>query len=590
MFFALPWMLLGLLGLPALVAIYWLRSRARTKTVSSLFLWGDQRRSQQGGKAFQRFQTPLLFFLELLAIFLIVAAAALPALIRSATARPLILVLDDSYSMQAGKTESTRDRALRSVEEEFRRTDYVARVICAGSRPQLQSGVFRSGDSFKEIASQWTCRAPLSDLESALLLAGEVGGETARILVISDQAPQFPLPAHRVEWRSFGKPLKNVAFTAAGRDPASGGTDAQTDRVLLEVTNFGSSPATTELTLTGGGEMGPSSKRIELAPGTASRLILNVPSGSAPLLARLGTDDLAIDDTTVLVSPPRQLLRVQVDLPEGNPLRRELIRALESTGQVLIGEGRPALIISDQVQPSAGTAWQLVIHSRGEASSFDGPFVMDRNHPLTAGLSLDAVIWSAPDEIVPSGIPVITAGNRVLLANQEDSSGRQTLELVLTPELSNLTDSLDWPIFMTNLVRWRLEDQPGPSRSNLQLGQPLRVTFPLDDLSSEPALVTTSDGQSVSLPVAGRSVEWTPEQVGLSQFRRGSMAFPFACNPLNGAESDLSKCESGTWGSWNASDRFQDQRMNLDWALILAALALLAGHMALVSRGGGTGS
>ena len=61
MIFTSPLMLLGLLGVPALAAIYWLRSRSQRVVVSSLVLWLDQRRPQQGGRILQRMQTPLTF-------------------------------------------------------------------------------------------------------------------------------------------------------------------------------------------------------------------------------------------------------------------------------------------------------------------------------------------------------------------------------------------------------------------------------------------------------------------------------------------------------------------------------------------------
>ena len=70
--------------------------------------------------------------------------------------------------------------------------------------------------------------------------------------------------------------------------------------------------------------------------------------------------------------------------------------------------------------------------------SYEGPFVLDRSHPLTEGLSLDAIIWSAARELLPAGTPVVTAGNRVLMADSEDASGRHKLQMVLEPELSNL--------------------------------------------------------------------------------------------------------------------------------------------------------
>ena len=288
MFFALPWMLLGLLGLPALAAIYWLRSRAKPRPVSSLFLWIDQRRPRQGGRLFQRLQTPLTFFLELLAIAAIATAAAAPSFNRSRFARPLVLVLDDSYSMQAGGDASTRHRAIQKLADEFRQTDYVARVILAGAQSRLLGTTVRSAEELQSGLEQWTCTAPTAALESAIALAGEIGGSSSRILVVSDHPPGGDLPAGKVQWWSFGQPLGNVALTAATRDTSVGGSSGQQDRVLLEVTNFGTTPARTELVLKGADLGSASRKSLDLDAGTASRMILNLAPGSDPLHATLG--------------------------------------------------------------------------------------------------------------------------------------------------------------------------------------------------------------------------------------------------------------------------------------------------------------
>ena len=91
----------GPVGAAALVAVYWLRNRSRRVVVSSLVFWSDVRRPRRGGLILQRLQTPLCFFLELLAIALLVAAAAGPAILSREIVRPLVVVLDDSYSMLA---------------------------------------------------------------------------------------------------------------------------------------------------------------------------------------------------------------------------------------------------------------------------------------------------------------------------------------------------------------------------------------------------------------------------------------------------------------------------------------------------------
>jgi len=73
-----PLSLIALAAIPVLVGIYLFRTRSRRYVVSSLFLWIDQQQSRQGGRQISKLQTPLLFFLELLALALLAFAAAGP--------------------------------------------------------------------------------------------------------------------------------------------------------------------------------------------------------------------------------------------------------------------------------------------------------------------------------------------------------------------------------------------------------------------------------------------------------------------------------------------------------------------------------
>src|SRR5947207_8829176 len=98
--FLYPVALFGLLAVPVLVAIYLLRNRFRRQPVSSLMLWLDAREARQGGTRLRRLQTPLLFLLELAVLVLLALAATDPQVRASEGTRPLIVVLDDSYSMQ----------------------------------------------------------------------------------------------------------------------------------------------------------------------------------------------------------------------------------------------------------------------------------------------------------------------------------------------------------------------------------------------------------------------------------------------------------------------------------------------------------
>ena len=112
-FLTYPLAMLALATLPALAAIYILRNRFRRRQVSSLLLWRFHVQSKQGGAKVHRLQLPLLFFLELLALALLVTAAAGPHWKLPQSTRPLIVVLDDSFSMRAihdGASSQTRAR------------------------------------------------------------------------------------------------------------------------------------------------------------------------------------------------------------------------------------------------------------------------------------------------------------------------------------------------------------------------------------------------------------------------------------------------------------------------------------------------
>src|SRR5438105_4098304 len=106
-----PLALFGLLALPALAAIYLLHNRSRPRPVSSLLLWTDARVAPEGGRRVDPPRPPLAFWLELLALLLLVLAAAGPQVPANPGARPLVVVLDDSFSMLAGGADSSRKRA-----------------------------------------------------------------------------------------------------------------------------------------------------------------------------------------------------------------------------------------------------------------------------------------------------------------------------------------------------------------------------------------------------------------------------------------------------------------------------------------------
>src|SRR5436309_11328292 len=100
--FATPLALLGLLFLPAVVAMYLLKLRRDEHVVPSTLLWHRLVADVEANAPWQRLRRSLLLLLQLLLVLLLAVLVARPFLERPAgLARDLVVVIDTSASMAA---------------------------------------------------------------------------------------------------------------------------------------------------------------------------------------------------------------------------------------------------------------------------------------------------------------------------------------------------------------------------------------------------------------------------------------------------------------------------------------------------------
>jgi hypothetical protein len=553
--FAIPWALIALLALPVLAVIYWLRNRFRRVPVSSLMLWVQQRESREGGLRVRRLQTPLLFFLELLAILLLVFAAAGPLVSSTDENRPLVVVLDDSFSMQAHQA---------------------ARFVLAGEHPQVLGAPALTKGETMGLLDAWRCRAPASHLEDAIGLAGEVGGPHARILVVSDHAPA-PVPGRgRIQWRAFGTARPNCAFVNAARTLSEG-----KERCLFEIANLSLEPRSTSLIVEAGSPVSVLHRAtLQLAPMETRRVALQLSADTPAVEARLDADALAIDNRVILLPDTRPPIRVAVQLKE--PILRSIVeKALKTSGRALVTTAAPELVFGGEDDAGAGTAWVVQMLADKEAEAYVGPFVLERTHPLTEGLSLEGVIWGAGQAHESAGVPIILAGSIPLLTDTEEAGGRHTLRLRLRPDLSTLQDAPSWPILIWNILEWRAAARAGLQRINLRLGESAVLTTPpgVDNVR-----VTEPGGTVRQVPVHDGRAVIRAEDVGRYAIEAGDQHYAFAVNALGREESDLTHCASGRWGEWTEPTTGVAVAQSVSWMLLLAAALVLTVHLTLIAK------
>lgn len=565
-----PWTLAGgALAALALLAIYFFRRRNRERSVSSLLLWAAVRPPTAGGRHREPPRLPPAFWLELAVLSLLALAAAEPLLPLTHRARPLVVVLDDSLSMQVAREES---RGV--VESELSVSAYSPiRIVLAGTTPRMAGTAASSSSEALRQLAQWTCLAPSGDLETAIAMALQTGGSNALILVITDHAPPNNLPHGRLKWIARGRPVANVAFIAAARSAA------ERDRATFEIANFAESPQATTLTISRAG-VALQRRRIELAARGRKRVDVDLPVGGGVIDAAISGGP-AFDDRVTLLAERRPPVRVRIDIAD--PTLRELVTsALDASHEAINADSAPELLITDHpvLKTPAETSWRLELDGRKAAGAFIGPFTVDRTHPLAEGVALEGVIWGAP--LLPetaSGKPVILTGGHMVLADEPTAHGH-VVRLALDPAASNLQRSPAWPALLWNLLDWRRSAAPGVLYANVPLGGSAAVTL---DGESETAEVRAPDG-SVRRAVAsgGPIVRIEATQPGVWTVRAKGIAFRFSCNALVPEESDFSRAVSGVWGGWSGEAQESNGRVDVSPLLLLLALAVLVGHQRLV--------
>ena len=583
-----PWALVALAALPALAALYWLRNTWREEPVSTLMLWLHHADAPMSGLRLRRLRTPLLFFLELVALLSLTAAAIGPRVDTGQGRWPLVVVLDDSFSMQAGGDDSPRRLAIAALEHEVRWGEaYPVRFIRAGQTAQALGDMIHSWTEAQQVLEHWHCRAPTTRLLEAISLGSELSGDMARILVISDHQPEHEPGEGRVQWWSFGKSRANLAFVNAARNVLG-----SVDRCVLEIANFSRQAQTTMLVLEGQSQESKKQQggqeilreTLSLNPHEIRRLNYRLPGELAVLYARLGDDALPFDNQVVLLREELPPVRVQVRL-KNDALRMPVEKALQATGKTAPPGNEPQLVITDDAdaQPATARTWVVQIHAEKDAEPFVGPFVVDRTHPLTEGLNLGGIVWAAGPGREFGGAPIVLAGGVPLITDTEDIAGMHHIRLRLRPDLSTLLETPAWPILMCNLVQWRAAESPGLRRANVRFGELVHAIVPV---GVESIIYVPPLGPSRAVPVLNQRIVLRPDEAGMHELEVGATKYRFAVNVLQPDESDLTQSVTGRWGQWSDEPATAPAIDQLAWIPMLIALGILTLHMVLAVRSG----
>ena len=546
MSFISPLALLGLVFLPAVVAMYLLKLRRDEAVVPSTLLWQRLVADVEANAPWQRLRRSLLLLLQLLLVLLLAALAARPFLERPAgLARELVLVIDTSASMAATDVAPDRLTAAKRLALDALRdlpAGGVVSVIAAGRTARVVVNATTDLGRVRAAVEDLAVSPASGDLGDALTLADALAARSgdAEILVATDAAlatkPTTRLE-HDVTVLQVGRERKNQAIVALAVRQGSSGV---TRSVFVSIANLDIETSQRRLQLYGDGVL-LEARDIVLDPQTRSEAIIDdIPADVRVVEVRLdaeaegAADALALDDRAWAVVPPDRLRRILL-VSEGDPYLETALTFLPSTElygvspddygidthpelfDLVIFEGE----VPDELPPAAVLAIApTATNVLGEVvGSLKDPGIgsLDPDEPVLRYVDLSTThIGSARKLALPAWARTIIPGPEgtpLLYAGEHE--GRRAAVLAFDPRQSDLPLQVAFPILISNLVGELMGGSAAPTEA-VAPGDPVTLPLPVGAIALE---VTRPDGTVVELSpgtAGGTSVSFSQtDQLGV---------------------------------------------------------------------------
>lgn len=502
-----------------IIAVYLVRNRPSTRTVSTLLFW-DQVDEEPGATSFlKRLRHPGSLLLQLVMLLLFTLALSDPKLnTKQIQATDHVVVIDNSASMRAIDSQGVSRFELAIAE---------AAAIIDGKSPSGKVSIVASCPAPKvvcapthsptlamsqlKLVGQTDC---VGQLDNAIQFANSVARNSSQhsITAITDgndsQKTLSPtatdgqnnqpategltsrLDAIEVTTIVVGKPVQNVGLTQFRVRRAS--TDPTLWHLLYEVSNFTNSSIEANIEIHRNDVL-IDVLPVNLKPNESKRDVLTKTSTEGGLVT--GTlktadgdakwkDALATDDQATSQLSERPVIDVTL-VTSGNWFLQQALNAnplvrlsvVSDTTSVKAVDGQVPIVVFDSIVPpswppadSQATTKALVVAPTNSCrlwkvnGQIEATFVGDyqKTHPLLEYLQLeDIAINAASDVILTDKVNTIVSSleGQPLLATYE-AGNTKVLMLAVQLGRSDLPLRSSFPILLTNALNWLTESSP----------------------------------------------------------------------------------------------------------------------------------
>lgn len=305
-----PWALWFLGAIPLIIMMYILKQKFEEREISSVYLWQQVLKDIEVNTPWQKLKKNLLLLLQLLAAFLLIFALADPFVnLRGSDYANLIIVIDNTGSMNATYDQSTRLEKAKDLAETLVKnsaTGTQITLISAGSHPKVElNNTIDKLEAINKIKAIKTSNSS-GNINDAISMVKAMSKQALTYKAVFYTDSGVNLEGLNGEVVGVAKPVDNVSLdmlTHTAKDDKL--------KVLIRTTNHGSTDVIREITVYGNDKV-LDIKNVELKAGETISVLSEADNiDISYLYAELSEGDGLISDNTVFdVVKPSQLQKV----------------------------------------------------------------------------------------------------------------------------------------------------------------------------------------------------------------------------------------------------------------------------------------
>ncbi len=466
---------------PVIVLLYLLKLKRRPLPVSTLLFWQRVLQENRRRAFFQKLRQLFSLLLHLAIFALLLAALGKPVWDRLVhDGASTVLILDARARMQALDGGETRfAKARRSA---------AAYLGQASARRQM---AILSLDAAPRVISPFTADEHALRENLDALAVTDAAGDLAAARQLAEDLLASRTGTKQIVVFTGGGAQDNVAITRLAARPML--ASRQTSEVLIELRNFGRTPARGNVELSFDGraldvkpfDLAPGARKIEVSPSVPRKSV----GARGWLTARLdAADALAADNVAYAVLPAPPVRRVLL-VSRGNFFLEKLLAADQGVSFELLGP--------DAFKPELAAKFEVVIFDNCPVEGFDfanprANFLFLRQTPFaSAPETIEQPLITDLDEGHPAlrmvnlqNVTVIRAASMPLPADTDgwrwqapirsfdhpllitgEKAGRRLAALAFDVAESDLPLRVSFPLLIANTIEWLAGDTAETSRA-----------------------------------------------------------------------------------------------------------------------------